>query len=96
MSNEPEVQNINGLTDEQKAKVERAKRLLEILNEEPAMELMPFIRFTERSIRPDVRLEYKNDLGKDAPAGEAGEGERSNDQSSEPSDVGGSDSSSTN
>lgn len=60
MENQTDVQNINELSDEQKLVMDRAKKILEILDEEPKMKLFPFIRFNEHAIRPDVRLVFKD------------------------------------
>lgn len=57
MSNENEVQNINGMSKEQENMVDRAKRIRAILDEEPQMVLYPFIRIQENgAMTPDVRL----------------------------------------
>lgn len=44
------------LTDTQKRHQDKAKKIYEILNEKPKDGLMPFLRFTERGVYPDVKI----------------------------------------
>ena len=51
-----DTQTGQDMTEGQVILMERAKAVLEVLNQEPQMVLMPFLRVTEEGIRPDVRL----------------------------------------
>ena len=53
-----DVQNINPgtVSEEQVLLTERAKDILEVLQKEPKVNLVPFLRFTEHGVTPDVRL----------------------------------------
>ena len=87
-----EVKNINGVSEEQEALMVRAKKMLELLKEEPEMKLVPFLRVTENGIRPDVRLvviekaneSITSDEGTGGSEDGASEGESSAEQSTEP------------
>lgn len=84
MEKQTDVQNINGLTEDQELMKDRAQRILDILDEEPKMKLFPFIRFNEHAIRPDVRLVFKDARPTKESAGS--ENQPAADQPTEPSD----------
>lgn len=92
-----EVKNINGVSEEQEALMARAKKMLELLKEEPEMKLVPFLRVTENGIRPDVRLvvtekaneSVASDEGTSGSEDSASEGESGSEQSTEPSNTAG-------
>ncbi len=76
MSNtdETEVKNVNGLSEEQQLLVERANEIQAVLEKEPKMALRPFLRFPEYGVLPDVRLVIIKNKADDTESGDEGAG----------------------